>query len=126
MHLHAYFLAALVAISILFARPEAEASCGVWDAKIGSVTTPWTAAQICDGGEWKRGTPLLYSLALGSSVGLYPWEIIKDPSCIAFIQVLVEEAEDGFRHNPKGCANLNTWFGDPLLRKHLLAIGLVD
>ena len=126
MKLHFIWIAILLLIAVIYAEPAEPADCGQWSKPIGFVGTAWTAAQMCDAEGWKYGTTLLHALSMGAQSGLYPWDRIGEPSCIAFVMEIAEEADKKFREVPQACENVNRWLSDPGLRDRLLWLGLVD
>jgi hypothetical protein len=127
MRLHLLSTAALLLIALVFAgESHPSETCGKWSKKVAFVSTAWAASNLCEHPDWKPGPVLLHTLSMGARINLYPWQEIGEPSCIAFIETAVEEAEHLFKTDPQRCENVNAWLNDAELRERLIWLGVAD
>lgn len=126
MRLHAYYILALLVVAVLFADRGKAADCGKWTPNISAVVNSWAAAQVCDDPGWKKGGSLLNVLSMGSVISMYPWDEIRDPECIAFIQQTAKDGAKGYAEDQQACDRANGFLKVPSIRNRLLMLGLLN
>ena len=127
MNVHAYFIAALLLIAVVFAEPDQSHSenCDEWTNKIGAVASAWTASQICPDPIWNRDADLTAAISIGSAIGLYPIEIVSKPSCLTYVEDTVRRNVRAFKNDARSCERFKSWMVIKEMRDKLLMLGLI-